>query len=68
MPQVPMIGANLGAYGQSPISQGPGAGNLLMAAAIQSQDPARSMPSGPDRPRLPARAMRRKELNPLKGK
>jgi hypothetical protein len=68
MPQVPMTGANFGAYGQSPISQGPGTGNLLMAAAIQSQDPARSMPEGPSRPRLPARALKRKELNPLKGK
>jgi hypothetical protein len=68
MPQVPMTGANLGAYGQSPISQGPSQGNLLMAAAIQSQDPARSMPDPTNRPRLPARALRRKELNPLKNK
>jgi hypothetical protein len=66
MPQVP-VGQNLGAYSQSPLAQAqPSQGNLLMAASIQSQDPARSMPEGPDRPRLPVRPIRRQARNALK--
>ena len=69
MPQVPQAGANVGAYSQSPLSQGPGAGNLLMAAAIQSQDPARSIPtSGDARPKFPAVKPRKRVVDPLKGK
>lgn len=68
MPQVP-LGQNLSAYGQSPLAQGPSAGNLLAAAAIQSQDPARSIPTGgSDRPRFPAVKPRKRVVDPLKGK
>lgn len=66
MPQVPLTGANLSAYDQSPLA--PSQGNLLMAAAIQSQDPNRSMPNPPNRPKFPAQKLRRRMADPLKGK
>jgi hypothetical protein len=69
MPTVPLGGANLGAYSPSPAAspnQAPGLGTVLAAAAVQAQDPARSMPKGADRPRLPARPLRRKLQAPLK--
>jgi hypothetical protein len=67
MPTVPIgPNPNLTAYGQSPATPSPGMGNLLMAAAVQAQDPSRSMPEGQDRPRLPARAMAKRTQGLLK--
>lgn len=67
MPTVP-LGQNLGAYGQGQLAQAPGMGNMLMAAAIQAQDPSRSMPEGQDRPRFPAHKSSRRLLGLIKSK
>jgi hypothetical protein len=68
---VPLGGANLGASSPSVMSnapQAPGLGTVLAAAAIQSQDPSRSMPEGQDRPRFPAHKLRKRLQGMLKGK
>lgn len=68
---VPLGGANLGASSPSVMNnpaQAPGLGTVLAAAAVQAQDPSRSMPEGQDRPRFPAHKLRRKLQGLVKGK
>ena len=74
MPMVPK-GTNLGAYGQSPLGGGsakPSETDLLMAAADMHgqgrlieppKEEQRSMPQGPERPRI---NLKRKSNRPLK--